>query len=133
MSGETLWNWCERGQWGWMILRSSSSLLSKTQLRPVERIKSHKISSVFAQYHLYYVLRCLIALTYISIFVKPCDGWRQKWGGPIKNQDLDWYSQEIFWTYGGAIYGLDDVKRNNCLDGIRGLEKPYPFIASGIS
>ncbi|VDN54464.1 unnamed protein product [Dracunculus medinensis] len=49
-------------------------------------------------------------LTHISLLAKPCDGWRQKRGGPIKI----WTDtvRKVFERIGGpAIYGLRRWKK----------------------
>ncbi|VDN51552.1 unnamed protein product [Dracunculus medinensis] len=49
-------------------------------------------------------------LTHISLLAKPCEGWRQKRGGPIKTC-TDTVRKDFDRISGPAIHGLDG-KRN---------------------
>ncbi|VDN53587.1 unnamed protein product [Dracunculus medinensis] len=49
-------------------------------------------------------------LTHISLFAKPCDGWRQKRGGPIKTW-TDMVEKDFERIGGPAIYGVRRWKK----------------------
>ncbi|VDN52847.1 unnamed protein product [Dracunculus medinensis] len=78
------------------------------------RSKTTRINNVITKHRLRWLGHILRRppqeLTHISLFAKPCDGWRQKRGGPIKTW-TDTVRKDFERIDGLAIYGLRRWKK----------------------